>query len=136
MAICAFAKYWKTTFVKKRFFYLTLFSPVGLALLLPGCGGGKLWPFDGDGATTSSRKPANATEYQCDGGKRFYVRMMDNGATAWLILPDREVALAKASSGSRYSNGIAVLEINGSEAALADGTVTYSGCKVPAPAAK
>lgn len=118
--------------VNKRYIH------VGLAMLLAGCGSmstDKLWPFGDSSSGGKSYVPPNATEYQCNGGKRFFVRMLDNGATAWLILPDREVGLAKASSGNRYSNGIAVLEINGGEASLTDGTVSYSGCKVPAPAA-
>lgn len=78
-----------------------------------------------------SRTPANATEYQCAGGKRFYVRLIDNGASAWLIYPDREVALTKSSGGAtRYSNGVAILDISGAEASLTDGPgITYSGCK-------
>jgi membrane-bound inhibitor of C-type lysozyme len=56
---------------------------------------------------------------------------MDNGNTAWLIYPDREVGLAKAPSGTRYSNGVAVFEVNGNEASLTDGAkISYSGCKV------
>lgn len=77
-------------------------------------------------------KPPNSTEYQCNGGKRFYVRYLDNGAAAWLIYPDREVRLDKVNStaGARYSNGIAMLEINGNEATLADGpAIAYTGCK-------
>ena len=55
------------------------------------------------------------------GGKRFYVRDLENGAAAWLILPDRQVRLDKMTgAGTRYSNGIAVLEINGNEATLND----------------
>jgi membrane-bound inhibitor of C-type lysozyme len=79
-----------------------------------------------------SRVPANATAYQCNGGKRFYVRRLEEGAAVWLILPDREVRLAKASE-SRYSNGIAVLDLSGSDATLADGTpAVWSGCKAAA----
>lgn len=104
-----------------------------LALGLAGCSEVKIWPFDGAKAAPQSRALANATEYQCEGSKRFYVRMVDNGAAAWLIYPDHEVSLAKASatSGTRYSNGVAVLELNGGEATLKDGTVSYTGCKMP-----
>lgn len=82
-------------------------------------------------ATEHSRTPANATEYQCAGGKHFYVRLVDNGATAWLIYSDREVALSKAAGATlRYSNGVAVLDITGSDAALNDGPgIAYSACK-------
>jgi len=71
-----------------------------LGLLLAGCGGVNLWPF-GDGETSEpSRAPANATAYQCEGGKRLYVRLLEDGAAAWAILPEREIRLDKAPSGS------------------------------------
>jgi len=103
-------------------------------LLLAGCGGMdgvKVWPFDSSGSAPQARKLANATEYQCEGNKRFHVRMMDNGETAWLIYSDREIGLAKSSSasGTRYTNGVAVLDINGGEASLRDGAAAYTGCK-------
>lgn len=104
------------------------------ALLLSGCGSISVWPF-GDDKPKAQFGPANATEYQCDGGKHFYVRYLDNGNTAWLIYPDREVALAKSasSSGTRYSNGVAVLDVSGSDATLNDGpTISYTVCKAVA----
>ena len=107
-------------------------SLILVSLLLPGCGGVKLWPFGSDAVQERSRTPANATEYQCAGAKRFFVRTLEGGAAVWLILTEREVRLEKlaADSGLRYSNGIAVLEINGNEASLKDGaTISLSGCK-------
>lgn len=103
----------------------------GLAFLLSGCGGVKVWPFDSGNSSGQARTPANSTEYQCSNGKRFYVRLLDNGNTAWLIYPDREVSLNKsASSANRYTNGVAVLELNGNDTTLVDGTqINYSGCK-------
>lgn len=89
----------------------------------------KVWPFGKDEGPGQPRRFANATEYQCEGGKRFHVRMADSGNTAWLIFPDREVALTKQASATRYSNGVAVLEINGAEATLKDGAATFNGCK-------
>lgn len=105
-----------------------------LILAVTGCGGLSMKdiPLVGGSSSSQAKVPANATEYQCSNGKKFYVRMQDNGSTAWLIYPDREVGLAKASSGNRYTNGVAVLEINGTEATLNDGpTIAYSGCKPP-----
>lgn len=113
---------------------------LGLTLLLQGCGGvsvSDLWPFDGSKGQELSRVPANSTLYQCDGNKRFYVRYMDNGAYAWIILPEREFRLDKVASApaARYSNSKATLEDKGGVLALSDGpTVSYTGCKVPAPA--
>ena len=105
-----------------------------ISLLLAGCGEmnvKKYLPFGGDSATPErSRTPPNSTEYQCAAGKRFYVRTLDGGAAVWLILPEREVRLNKIGASTRYSNGIAVLELNGNEATLTDGAASsFTGCK-------
>ena len=60
-----------------------------------------LWPFGEPRSAEVSRKPSNATEYRCDGGKQFYVRNLDGGAV-WLIAPDREIRLEK-SAGAQGS---------------------------------
>ena len=105
-----------------------------LTLLLTGCGG-KLWPFKSEDESSKSPAPANSTEYRCAANKHFYVRYLDKGETAWLIYPDREISLAQAADGKRYSNGIAVLEFTGDEATLNDGpTLSYTGCKAVAAA--
>ena len=91
-----------------------------------------LWPFGGDKEQDPSRSPAGATTYRCEGGKRLFVRFLDNGAAAWVILPDREFRQNKAAaaSGTRYSNGSATLDVNDGGTTLADGaTVTHAGCK-------
>ena len=105
-----------------------------LALGLSACSSmSNVWPFGDKPVPNQPRRLANSTEYQCEGGKHFYVRFADNGNTAWLIYPDHEVALAK--SGTHYSNGVAALDINGAEATLNDGpTIAYKGCKIPKPA--
>jgi len=105
-----------------------------VSLLLAGCGDmnvRKYLPFGSDTPQPErSRTPPNSTEYQCAAGKRFYVRALEDGAAVWLILPEREVRLAKLGSGTRYSNGIAVLELNGNEATLTDGAASpFTGCK-------
>ena len=104
------------------------------ALMLSACASVNvnLWPFDGDKEQNPSRTPAGATAYQCEKGQHFFVRFLDNGAAAWIILPTREFRLEKASpdAGTRYSNGNATLEIKDGMAALSDGaTVTHAGCK-------
>lgn len=107
-------------------------------LLLAACGTVKnidLWPFGGGKEQDLSRTPAGATAYQCDAGKRLFVRTLDNGAAAWVILPDREFRLNKtaAASGNRYSNGSATLDIKDNAATLSDGaSVTHAGCKATA----
>lgn len=107
--------------------------PLCLPLLLSACGGISLWPFGGEQVRERSRTPTNAIEYQCTGGKRFYLRYLDNGGAAWVFFPDREIRLDKvaaATPGVRYSNGIAVLNINGTEASLEDGAASsFAGCK-------
>ncbi|MEK7436092.1 MAG: MliC family protein [Pseudomonadota bacterium] len=101
-------------------------------LVLGGCGGVSLWPFEGDKQQNVSRTPPGASAYVCEGGKRLYVRYLDGGAAAWVILPGREFRLNKtaAAAGSRYGNGSTTLDIQDGVATLADGaTVTHSGCK-------
>ena len=95
----------------------------------------RIWPFGGAEPQERSRTPANATEYQCAAGKRFYVRTLEGGAAVWLILPEREVRLNKLGAGAemRYSNGIAVLELNGNDARLTDGAAAFADCKAAAP---
>ena len=89
-----------------------------------------LWPFGDSAPPEASRKPAGATEYRCDGGKRFYVRPMEDGAV-WLIAPDREIRLPKfaAAEGTRYGVARVVLEISGPAATLVDPPAEFSGCK-------
>ena len=105
-----------------------------ISLLLAGCGDmnvRKYLPFGGDAPQQErSHTPPNSTEYQCAAGKRFYVRTLDGGAAVWLILPEREVRLNKIGASTRYSNGIAVLELSGNEATLTDGAASsFTGCK-------
>jgi membrane-bound inhibitor of C-type lysozyme len=90
-----------------------------------------LWPFGGGKEQDVSRTPPGATAYTCEGGKRLFVRYLENGA-AWVILPEREFRLNKttSTSGTRYSNGNATLDIKDSGATLSDGAVvTHAECK-------
>jgi membrane-bound inhibitor of C-type lysozyme len=91
-----------------------------------------LWPFGGSQEQDLSRPPPGATAYTCDGGKRLFVRYIDNGAAAWVILPEREFRLNKATpgAGTHYSNGSATLDIKDNEITLFDGPkTTHAGCK-------
>lgn len=92
-----------------------------------------LWPFGEERNLERSRVPPNSVTYQCAGGKRFYLRLLDNGAAAWVILPEREFRLDRvAGDATRYSNGKAVLTVNAQEASLNDGpALGYTGCKIP-----
>ena len=114
-----------------------LAAPALLSLLVAGCESMGIASLLGEKNLERSRVPANSITYQCQGGKRFYLRYLDNGAAAWVILPEREFRLDRVSAdaGTRYGNGKAVLTVNGDEIALSDGpTVSYAACKVPAPA--
>lgn len=101
-----------------------------LAILLSGCGSVSLWPFGEPGGSEVSRKPANATEYRCAGGKAFYVRNLDAGAV-WLIAPDREIRLEKAAGAAAnvYAVGKVRLEIDAQSATLLDPPAQFLGCK-------
>lgn len=116
--------------MKNKLLHAAMLAPVCLSVLLSGCSNipaVNVWPFGGEKARDLT--PANSTEFQCKGGKRFYVRYLENGNAAWLIYPDREVRLDK-TDGTRYSNGIAALTINGDEALLTDGpAIAYTECK-------
>lgn len=116
---------------------LTGIAGAAVALLLSACGDMNLKkynPFAGDPVQERSRTPANATEYQCAGGKRIYVRTLEGGEAVWLILPERELRLERIGSSQRYSKGNTVLSLNGNDATVADGTATppYSACKTGA----
>jgi len=89
-----------------------------------------LLPFGEKEYAENSRKPANATEYLCQGGKRFYVRTLDANAV-WLIAPDREIRLAKVAgaAGMSYGAGRVLLEISGPDATLTDPPALFAGCK-------
>ena len=110
-----------------------LLAVAGLAAA--GCVSIDAWPFKSEKGVERSRAPANAVEYQCAANRKFYVRKLDGGASVWLILPEREVRLDRQGGDNRYSNGVAVLELNGADAALSDGAAAYNGCKTTAPTA-
>jgi hypothetical protein len=102
---------------------------IAASALLSACGGVSLWPFGDSGPRPeAARAPADATAYQCEGGRRLYVRLLENGAAAWVILPDREFRLERVSP-SLYRVGANTLELSGASASLSEGAVrTYSGC--------
>jgi len=104
------------------------------ALVLGACSSVNLnlWPFGDDKEQNLSRTPPGATAYACENGQKLFVRYLDGGAAAWIILPGREFRLGKvgADAGTRYSNGSATLAIQDKVATLSDGaSVSYTGCK-------
>ena len=97
------------------------------SVLLGGCGSVSLWPFGESSTSEVTRKPANALEYRCDGGRTFFVRNLD-AATVWLIAPDREIRLAKQPDGS-FGVGKVTLEIGADGATLTDPPARFTNCK-------
>jgi ketosteroid isomerase-like protein len=58
------------------------------------------------------------------------MRYLEKGTSVWLILPDREVALAQVGSSKVYGNGITRLDLSADDAMLeVNDTTKYVGCK-------
>jgi hypothetical protein len=56
--------------------------------------------------------------------------MLDKGASAWLILPEREVLLAQSGTSKIYSNGISKLDLTNDDVTLdVNDTTKYVACK-------
>ena len=92
-----------------------------------------IWPFAGPSERAAT--PPNGVEYRCIGGKRFYLRYLDNNAAAWVILPEREFRLDRDGATSRYVNGANLLTVEGETLALTESggaANAYSGCKAAA----
>ena len=106
-------------------------SLAALAALAAGCSM-NLNPFSSSGPSEVRRDMGGATEYRCDGHRRFWVRRVD-ATTVWLIAPDREVRLARigAEGSQRYGVGNVVLELDGNEAKLQDPPASFANCKLP-----
>jgi len=98
--------------------------------MLASCSSYSLNPFR-SGSEEQSRAPQNAVAYECDGGKQFYVRMLNNGNDAWLIYPDHEVNLTNSTDNkNRFTSGVITLLVNGDDTTLNDGEkVSYTACK-------
>ena len=104
---------------------------LSVAVALAGCSSVNLWPFGSSSSQELSRTPAGATEYFCNNDRRFYARFLDNGASVWVILPEREFRLDRVDSGGRYTNRVAIMEVNeAGEVSLREGaTLAFTGCK-------
>ncbi len=115
---------------------LTAHLCIAALAILAGCSGTSglgsvnLWPFGEVKEQERVRVAPNTVAYQCQGGKKFYVRDLENGAAAMVTLADRELRLErdKASPKVRYARARTTLEIEGEGAALADGAEIFAGC--------
>jgi hypothetical protein len=108
-------------------------SLVLAAPVLAGCGGvslDRVWPFGAGGPREVAQAPGNAVEYRCEGGKRFFVRPIADGAV-WLIAPDREVRLERIGGPESTRYGVARVELAlaGDDATLFDPPASFSGCR-------
>ena len=109
---------------------------IAAALSVSGCKGVNITDFipgtRGSGGVEQSRIPPGARVYDCDGGKRLYVRYAGDAKWAMVVFPDREFRLDRVTSGpgERYSNGRANLIAQTDHVALDEGgAVLYANCK-------
>ncbi len=90
----------------------------------------KIWPFGSSADTPRVYHPVNSVPYLCEGNKKFFVRMLDKGASAWLILPEREVLLTQSGTSKVYTNGISKLDLTTDDVSLdVNETTKYVACK-------
>jgi hypothetical protein len=91
-----------------------------------------LWPFDNQasGEQTRTYRPANASEYQCDKNKKFFVRMLDKGETVWLITKEREIALPKVGLGEYRKENIRLVISKESAELSLSADIPYTNCKL------
>ena len=122
--------------MKKRLMRIKGVAALSVCAVLSACSTVKdmtnvdLWPFGKGGDQGREYQPVNSTPYICEANKKFFVRYLDKGASVWLILPDREVALAQVGSSKVYSNGISKLDLSSDDVSLeVNETTKYIACK-------
>ena len=109
---------------------------VAASSLISACGSlNVLDPFNNK-TVERSKNPENAVEYVCEGNKRFFVRMLNQGKDAWLIYPDHEVNLSQSDSDkNRYVSGVITLVLNNADTTLNDGdSIAYKACQAQSTA--
>ena len=79
-----------------------------------------------------STAPKDASLYQCEKNKQFYVKTLEGGKEMWLIFPDREFSLKQVEAlKNTYNNETTILEINDPETSIKEGEVlTYQKCHI------
>ena len=79
-----------------------------------------------------STVPKDASLYQCEKNKKFYVKSLEGGKEMWLILPNRDFGLKQVETlKNTYNNEITTLEINDPETYIKEGdVVTYQKCSI------
>lgn len=103
-------------------------STAALVAIVQGCAG-SWWPF-GSSDGEAGRIPPGAVEYMCAEGKRLFVRFTDDGKSAWVILPERELRLDRSATSERYSNATTTLSLVDDNAQLdVEGARQFADCK-------
>ena len=104
--------------------------------LLVSCGSMKipevnLPMFNGDYRELSTA-PKDASLYQCEKNKQFYVKALEGGKEMWLFFPDREFGLKQVEASKNiYNNDTTTLEINDPETNIKEGDIlTYQKCRL------
>jgi hypothetical protein len=79
-----------------------------------------------------STAPKDASLYQCEKNKQFYVKPLEGGKEMWLVFPDREFGLKQVEASKNiYTNDTTTLEINDPETYIKEGDVlTYQKCRL------
>ena len=79
-----------------------------------------------------STAPKDASLYQCEKNKQFYVKSLEGGKEMWLVFPDREFGLKQVDAlKNTYNNETTTLEINDPETYIKEGDVlTYQKCRI------
>ena len=109
---------------------------LNVPFLLSSCGSMKmpdvsLPMFNGDYRELSTA-PKDASLYQCEKNKQFYVKALEGGKEMWLVFPDREFGLKQVDAlKNTYNNETTTLEINDPETYIKEGDVlTYQKCRI------
>jgi len=107
---------------------------VTISSLLVSCGSMKIpevnLPMLNGDYRELSTAPKDASLYQCEKNKQFYVKPLEGGKEMWLVFPDREFGLKQVEALKNiYTNDTTTLEINDPETYIKEGDVlTYQKC--------
>ena len=109
---------------------------VAISSLLVSCGSMKIpeinLPMLNGDYRELSTAPKDASLYQCEKNKQFYVKSLEGGKEMWLVFPDREFGLKQVEASKNiYTNDPTTLEINDPETYIKEGDVlTYQKCRL------
>ena len=109
---------------------------VAISSLLVSCGSMKIpeinLPMLNGDYRELSTAPKDASLYQCEKNKQFYVKSLEGGKEMWLVFPDREFGLKQVEASKNiYTNDTTTLEINDPDTYIKEGDVlTYQKCRL------